>query len=263
MTDPAAIGRAAQALYDNRQQRRPLRNLPPELAPATLDDAYAIQDNLQQLYMATGSGALAGWKVALTTPVMQQLVGVDHPCEGGIFQATVLTSPAEVAIAAYQRFAVEAEIAVQLGRDVTEAGQTRASIGDAVAACMAAIEIVDDQEADYQALDAGNLIAGNAWNFGCVLGRPVTDWQRLDLAAVAGAMRINGEVVGEGRGADVMGHPFEALAWLANNLVRRGHPLRAGQIVMTGSVVRTQWPKAGDEVVSTMAGLGEAVLRVR
>jgi 2-oxo-3-hexenedioate decarboxylase/2-keto-4-pentenoate hydratase len=263
MTDPAAIGRAAQALFDNRQQRRPLRNLPAGLAPATLDDAYAIQDRLQQLCTATGSGSLAGWKVALTTPVMQQLVGVDHPCEGGIFHSTVLTSPAEVAIADYQHFAVEAEIAVRLGRDVTEAGQTRASIADAVAACMAAIEIVDDQDADYQALDAGNLIAGNAWNFGCVLGPEIADWRRVDLAAVQGAMRINGKVVGEGRGADVMGHPFEALAWLANSLVRRGKPLRAGQVVMTGSVVRTQWPSAGDEIVSTMAGLGEAVLRVR
>lgn len=262
MMDAAAVGRAAQALFDSRQQRTPLRNLPAELSPPTLDDAYAIQDNLRLLYTATGSGSLVGWKIALTTPVMQALVGVDHPCEGGILYAGVHASPAEVAAADYQRVAVEAEIAVRIGRDVTEAGQTAESIADAVEAGMAAIEIVDDQEADYDALDAGNLIAGNAWNAGCVLGPAVSNWRDLDLAAVAGAMRINGEVVGEGKGADVMGHPLEALAWLANNLVRRGQPLAAGQIVMTGSVVRTQWPKPGDEVVSTMAGLGEAVLRI-
>lgn len=262
MTDPAAIGRAAQTLYDSRQQRTPLRNLPDELAPATLDDAYAIQDKLVTLYTATGGGSRVGWKIALTTPVMQQLVGVNHPCEGGILFAGVHQSPAEVAAADYQRIAVEAEIAVRIGRDVDDAGQTRDSIGDAVEACMAAIEIVDDQDADYDSLNAGNLIAGNSWNAGCVLGPAVTDWRGLDLAAVAGAMRINGELVGEGKGADVMGHPFEALAWLANNLVRRGQPLRAGEIVMTGSVVRTQWPKPGDEVVSTMAGLGEALLRI-
>ncbi|MEQ9641057.1 MAG: fumarylacetoacetate hydrolase family protein [Alphaproteobacteria bacterium] len=262
MMDAADVGRAAQTLYDSRQQRTPLKNLPAELSPPTLDDAYAIQDRLRDLYTATGAGSLVGWKVALTTPVMQQLVGVDHPCEGGILYSSMHTSPAEVAADAYQRIAVEAEIAVRLGRDVTDAGQTRESIADAVDACMAAIEIVDDQDADYDNLNAGNLIAGNSWNAGCVLGPAVTNWRDLDLAAVAGTMRINGKVVGEGKGADVMGHPMTALAWLANNLVRRGLPLRAGQIVMTGSVVRTEWPKAGDEVVSTMAGLGEAVLRI-
>jgi 2-oxo-3-hexenedioate decarboxylase/2-keto-4-pentenoate hydratase len=253
---------AARELYAQHLAKRRLEGLPAGLWPADIAAAYAVQDRLQAHYFAAGE-RLAGWKVALTTPVMQKLVGVGHPCEGAIFESRVRTSPAALRAGDYVRIAVEAEIAVRLGRDLGPAGAPydRAGVAEAVAQCMAAIELVDDREVDYKRLDGPLLIADNAFNFGCVLGPPVEDWRRLDLAGLAGRMRINGNVVGEGVGGDVMGHPFEALAFLANSLVRRGRPLAAGQIVMTGSIVATKWPKAGDEVVSEIDGLGEAHVR--
>jgi 2-oxo-3-hexenedioate decarboxylase/2-keto-4-pentenoate hydratase len=194
---------------------------------------------------------------------MQKFVGVDHPCEGAIFASRVHRGPVTLKAGDYVRIAVEAEIAVRLGRDLGPDGAPydRAGVARAVAACMAAIELVDDRQVEYERLDGPLLIADNAFNFGCVLGPEVADWQGLDLAALAGRMRINGETVGEGVGADVMGHPFEALAFLANSLVRRGKPLASGQVVMTGSIVATKFPKAGDEVVSEIDGLGEARVR--
>ena len=81
------------------------------------------------------------------------------------------------------------------------------------------------------------------------------------VAALGGAMTIEGVEQGRGKGADVLGHPLNALAWLADNRVERGRPLRQGMVVLTGSIVSTKWPKAGQTVNSSIEGLGEAVAR--
>ncbi len=255
--DKVALG--ARHLHDIYRRRARLEPLPPALRPDNIGEAYAMQEALQQLF-TPDRGAVVGYKIAITTPVMQRLMGIDHPCGGAIFASMVHESPARLSCADFVNVAVECEIAVRLGADLP-AGRAydRASVAVAVDACMAAIEIIDDQNADYKQADALNLIANNAWNGGVVLGPPRSDWQRLDLAALAGRMLINGTSVGGGVGADVLGHPLAALAWLANAMVERGRPLRAGMVVSTGSIVSTKWPKPGDAVIAEIAGLGEAV----
>jgi 2-oxo-3-hexenedioate decarboxylase/2-keto-4-pentenoate hydratase len=137
----------------------------------------------------------------------------------------------------------------------------RDTAGAAVGACMAAIEVVDDRYEDYRALDVPTLIADDFFNAAGVLGAPVASWRDLDLAAVRGRMRINGAEAGTGRGGDILGHPLEALAWLANALAARGSCLRRGEFVLLGSVVETQWVAAGDRVEVEIEGLGWARVR--
>jgi 2-oxo-3-hexenedioate decarboxylase/2-keto-4-pentenoate hydratase len=252
---------AARRLYELRRSGERLSRLPPPLRAADLDAAYETQFRLQEL-IAAERGPVAGWKIALTTPVMQQLMGVATPCAGAVFAETIHLSPAPLRAADYGRVAVECEIAVRLGRDLAGTGHDAASVADAVEALMPSIEIVDDQNADYTEIDALELVANNAWNAGLVLGAPVREWRHLDPAAIAGSMTIAGATVGSGVGADVLGHPFAALAWLANSLAARGRPLARGMVVSTGSIVRTHWPQPGDEVVVRLDGLGEAVARI-
>ncbi len=123
---------------------------------------------------------------------------------------------------------------------------------------MAAIEIVDDRYVDWRRMDAPTLIADDFFAAGCVLGAPVGRERRPDLAAVTGTTLINGIEVGRGRGADVMGHPFAALAWLANSLAARGLGLRQGEFVLTGSLVETRWVSRGEKVTVEVSGLGSA-----
>ncbi len=255
---------AARALFAQHRQGTPGVPLAGDLHPPDLAAAYRVQDRLQGLYTAAGAGSVAAWKVALTTPVMQRLVGVDHPCEGGIFESRMHLSPHAAAHGDFVNVGVESEIAVRLNGDLGADGAPwdRDSVRERVAACMAAIEIVDDRAYDYKKVDAEILVADNALNAGCVLGREVADWQDLDLAALAGRMRIDGAVIAEGHGADVLGHPLEALAWLANSLIARGKILRTGDRVLLGSVVKTYWPKRGETVTTEIDGLGEAVLRL-
>lgn len=121
---------------------------------------------------------------------------------------------------------------------------------------------MDDRGADYSNLYFLGVAADNAWNAGVVLGSERTDWQTLDLENASGTMTINGEPAGEGYGRDVLGHPLDALAWLANTLAGRGKELQAGMLVMTGSIVSTKFLNPGDEAAFTFEGLGDIRLSV-
>lgn len=255
--------RAATLLAEARLARTRLAGLPADCRPYDRTEAYAVQARLHA-HLAGRLGAIAGHKIGCTTPVMQRFLNIDSPCAGGIFASTIHHGAADLRFDDFLHVGVECEIAVRLGADLPAASAPYGAdaVASAVEACMAAIEIVDDRWDDYKTVDTPTLVADDFFNAACVLGPPVTAWRTLDLPAIAGTTRINGAEVGHGRGADVMGHPFNALAWLANALADRGAALRAGEIVLTGSVVETRWLTRGDDVVVTLSGLGEARLRV-
>ena len=197
------------------RERRQTDILPAELIPADLDEAYAIRAEFEEIERPR-RGAVAGYKIGLTTPIMQKLCGVDEPCYGAIFAGEVHHRRAELAVRDYCRLGVETEIAVRLGEDLPQGGD-RDRVAGAVESCMAAIELLEDLSHDYKRLSAAAMVAGNVWNAGVVLGAPVTDWRRLDLAAVTARLTISGREIGSGRGGDVMGNPLNALAWLADS----------------------------------------------
>ncbi|HEV3009514.1 MAG TPA: fumarylacetoacetate hydrolase family protein [Burkholderiales bacterium] len=256
---------AAKQLLESHQRRVRFAPLPPELAPRTESEAYAIQDAFIAL-RAEKLGAIAGYKIALTSAEMRRFVGVDSPQAGAMFESTLHRSPARVRAADYVRLIVEFEIAVQIAEDLPAADKpfSRARVAQAVGAVMPALELADDRNADYKALAKHplELIADNCWNEGAVLGAPVEDWKAIDLAAVRGVATINGNKVGEGRGADAMGHPLAAVAWLADHLASIGRGLLRGDVVITGSIVTTKTVTSGDFVRFDVAELGSVELRV-
>jgi 2-keto-4-pentenoate hydratase len=249
----------AERISATFRARQPIDILPAELIPADLDEAYQVRAAYEAIESAAGRGAVAGYKIGLTTPIMQKLCGVDEPCFGAIFVNEVHHRRAELPVDAYCRLGVETEIAVRLGEDLPQ-GADRARIEAAVESCMAAIELLEDLRQDYKRLSAAAMVASNVWNAGIVVGTPVTDWRRLDLATVTSRLTINGHEIGGGTGSDVMGNPLNALSWLADKLAGVGKPLRRGMIVMTGSMVPIQFPATGDRVVVEVSGLGSAEL---
>ena len=251
----------AERIAELFRRRRPIQVLPTELYPASIDEAYAIQRVFQEIEKASGRGAIAGYKIGLTTPVMQKLCGVDEPCYGVLFGSEIYHRRAELSAREYCRIGIETEIAFQLGDDLPRGGDpSRAA--DAVESAMAAIELIEDLHYDYKQLDAASLVAGNVWNAGAVLAAPVSEWRALDLVRVAARLAINGWEIGHGTGGDVMGHPLNALAWLADKLAAAGTPLRRGMIVLTGSMVPIQYTGTGDRVLVEVSGLGAVELAV-
>ena len=264
MLPPETIDAAARASFEMHRMRVRYGPLDATLRAAPLDDAYRIQDALHRIMAKAGRGEIAGWKIALTSRAMQQMTGVDQPAAGAIFSKVVHSSPARVDLAAYHHLGVEFEVAVRLG-DELPAGEgpwTRASVAGRVAACLPAFELVEDGDADYTTLDAFTLVAQNTWNGGVVLGAPITEWRGVDLERAVTRCWVNDQPGGQGKTGDAMGHPFDAVAWLANLLNHRGRVLERGMVVMTGSSITTRFPAPGDRVRFVVEGLGEVALEV-
>src|ERR1700731_3583033 len=255
---------AAVIIACARRNRTPLKLLAGDAAPRTEAEGYRIQDAVHGLLVAD-FGAQAGYKIGCTSAVMQEYLGIPHPCGGGVFEKGVHDSGVSLRAKDFVRVGVECEIAVRLARDLlpTEAPFTAEWMAESVEAYYPAIEIVDDRYADWQTLGAPTLVADDFFAAGCVLGKPVARSVAPDLLEVVGRAVINGDEAGRGTGADVLGHPHHALAWLANHLAAGGKGLRAGQIVLTGSLVKTVWLGAGDEVVMDLSGLGTGAVGFR
>jgi 2-keto-4-pentenoate hydratase len=190
--------------------------------------------------------------------VMQHYLGIPHPCGGGVFARGIHPSGVSLPAQNFVRVGVECEIAVKLARDLspTEAPFTAEWVAESIEAYLPAIEIVDDRYVEWQSIGAPTLVADDFFAAGCVLGKPVARSAAPDLLDIVGRAVINGLEDGRGTGADVLGHPHHALAWLANHLAAGGKALRAGQIVLTGSLVKTVWLKPGDAVTMDLSGLG-------
>jgi 2-keto-4-pentenoate hydratase len=257
MTDPVA----ARLLAQNRLARQCLRALPLELRPQDEAAAYAIQTQLHA-ELASKLGKISGHKIGCTTAVMQRFLNIPNPCAGGVFANTVHQSGITIPHHDFVRPGVECEIVVLLKNDLPPVGQsyTQATVVDAVGAIAAGIEIVDDRYVDYKTLDTPTLIADDFFDAGCVIGPLVRDWRTIDIPALIGRTLINGVEAGRGMAGAVMGHPFAALAWLANSLIARGQYLKRDEFVFTGSVVETRWINAGDNVNVAIDGLGTATV---
>ena len=256
--DAAAINQAATAIADNRLNRAKLDTLPADYRPQDLNDAYAVQERHNEILSARGLGKLVGYKIGCTTPVMQAYMNIHEPSYGEVFDSTVHHNHADLVFADYVNPGVETEIAVTLATDMSAEGgpYTRDSVGEAVGDAMISIELVEARYRDYRELDTPTMAADNFFNAAVVLGDPVTDWQGMDLAAAEGTVLLNGELLGTGLGSLIMGHPLEALAWLANRLAERGRHLKAGEFVTLGSVIATHWISQGDRIDHSIPGLG-------
>jgi 2-keto-4-pentenoate hydratase len=247
----------ATAIAAARLARTPLALVAGD-APADAAAGHAVQAAVHAR-LAGPLGGRVGWKIGCTTPVMQAYLRIPGPCAGGIFAADLRADGAVIAPAERLRPGVECEIAVRLARDLdARSGPVGpAEVAAALDCAMVAIEIVDDRYVDWTAVGAPLLIADDFFAAGCVLGPPVPASRLPDLAAVAGTTVVDGAEAGRGTGADVLGHPLAAVAWLAGHLAARGERVPAGEIVLCGSLVRTVWLATGARATIAVEGLGQ------
>lgn len=264
--DPAKAQSAADELVRQHAARQTFSSLQGDLAPTDTRAAYAIQDRYIARLLQLRRTTLAGYKIAITTPAMRAMVGFQDSVSGCLLRDQMLSSGVTVIGQAHVHLIVEFEIAFQMARDlpIVNTPWTGSSVLEHVACAYPALEIADDRSADYRSLSDSvlTLIADNAWNQGLVLGPAVTRLDAAALLAVEGIAFIDDREVGRGSGRDVLGHPLDALAWLANHLTARGRSLKAGEIVTTGSLVKSQFPVAGNRVAFRLPGFGEVQLDI-
>lgn len=261
---------AATILADLRvranQQTAALDDLPENLRPQTLDEAYSIQDVLRPLLEQRGHGVVAGWKIGCTTAVMQDYLAIPHPCAGTLYQQTVYSEYAELNAVDYFMLGLECEIAVKLAIDIPAQAteHDRNSVIDAVEQVMTSVEIVEHRFRDFASAATASLIADDFFSVGCVLGQSKTLKEIGDLAELTGGFKVNGKAAEQhGQGTAILGHPLNALAWLANHQITRGSFLKAGQIVTLGSVVKTIYPEPGMHIEAAFDQLEPVRLDIR
>jgi 2-keto-4-pentenoate hydratase len=235
--------------------------LGPGSGVADLAGAYGVQRRFVQLMSDTAGGA-AGYKIGLTSARMQKMCNIDQPVAGVVFGTRVMQSGVVLQARRYHHVGLEFEVGVRLGRDLPPeaAPFTRERVAEAVDGVCAAVEVVDDRNADYATLEALSLIADNSWNAGAVVGAFAKTWDKLEDAS--GIVWLNGQEIDRGYGRDVLGHPFVPLTWLANHLAAAGGALRAGDIVLTGSLIPTRFPKEPSAFRYELAGIGTVELAV-
>ena len=260
--DDASARRAAQSLHAAHKANIQFTSLSAPDRPVTISDAYDIQDRYVAL-LRDAHGDAVGYKVGLTSATMQAFCGIDHPIAGVVLASRVHQSGAVVRRADFGRLGLEFEIAVRIKSDVpvTAAPVTAAMMAPHIGGVCAAIELVDDRSADYGNLDVLSLVSDNSWNAGIVLSEFAMTWP--DLEPVVGRATKDGTAIGEGHGRDILGHPFNSAAWLATQLHSRGASLKAGQIVMTGSVMKTVFPDHAASYRFALDGIGDVDVQVR
>jgi 2-oxo-3-hexenedioate decarboxylase/2-keto-4-pentenoate hydratase len=247
-------------LVDARRSGRQFEGLADDVRPRTLEDAYIVQGMAKELLESSGFGRQGGWKIGCTTTVMQEYLSVEAPVAGVMYLQSMwrgrhtFTSPPPPRV-----LGVECELAVRIGEDLPRRDRPYSTddVVHAVAAAMAAIEVVEDRYVDYHALDTPTLAADDFFHYGCVLGIEDESLDPHTLRDASASMIINYVNVGSGRGTDILGDPLVALAWLANHCAAYETPVRAGDVVLLGSLVQTQWVTPGDHVEVRNDLLGE------
>jgi 2-keto-4-pentenoate hydratase len=258
---PETVAELAQALYAAEQNREPIAPLTEGYPDMEMEDAYAIQ--LAIIHKRTGgdSSRIAGWKVGLTSRAMQQMLGVDEPDFGHLLDDMRLEEGQILDTSGMIWPRVEPEIGFQLKADLRGPGISASDVIAATEYLMPSLEIIDSRVRDWK-VKLCDTIADNASCGRFVLSRRKTPIGSVDTKLIGMNYYVDNNLVSTATSAAVIGDPAAAVAWLANTLAPLGHYLKAGQVVMPGSLVAAVDAKPGVTIRADFAGLGSIQVEV-
>ena len=257
------IAKVANWLHKVDKSRAVVGWWPAEFATDDERLAYKVQDAFLKKQVVK-QGPLVGYKIALTSPQILAQTGLKGPAYGPIRKKRVFEHKATVRADRWTRLGAELEIILFVNADVPKPKGTpydKDSIAQYVGEARAGFELIEDRGADYSRLAVNPLIMDAGWNGGSLLAKPNKNWRNLDLGNLDGSISFNGTVVRTGHSGDVLGHCYNALAWLANKLGDHGKTLKKGMFVSSGSMVACQFVPPGSTATGKIAGLGEVTLK--
>ncbi|MEV7977916.1 fumarylacetoacetate hydrolase family protein [Streptomyces sp. NPDC086519] len=250
----AAIGIAADRLLTAADKQEPCAPVRDVLGAEDIDGAYQVQRRLTTLRLA-GGAVVSGRKIGLTSPAVQQQLGVDQPDFGVLFADMDVTAYPEVPMSRLLQPKAEAEIAFVLAADLDGDDISPADVRAAVACAAPALEIVDSRVAGWD-ITITDTVADNASSGLYVLGEARLPLDAFEPRAATMRMFLDDVLVSEGTGAACLGDPLTALLWLARTARAYGEPLRAGQVVLSGALGPMVGVSPGETVVAEISTLG-------
>ncbi len=257
-----SIAAAAATLIEARRANAHLDALPADQKPATMADAYAIQTHV--VSELRDPGPEFGFKIGATNDKAQALLGAEEPFYAELIPALTVDAPHTVAAADLPMIVIEPEFAFKLSKDVTDTGTpwTRESLSEIIEEMAVGIEIVATPYREWTKVGVASLVADNGAHGLWIKGESTTNWRDTDLASAPVTLTVNGEETSTGTGANVLGHPIDSLAWLANKLIADGRHISAGQYVTTGSATPVFPASAGQEIVADFGVFGQVTVTI-
>lgn len=220
----------------------------------SIDEAYAIQ--LQNIRHRIDTGRRrVGCKVGLTSAAVQKQLGVDQPDFGVLLDDMAYGDGEAIPWDGLSQPKIEAEIAFVIGKDVTAPSPGHLDLVNAIEYVLPALEIVGSRIRDWD-IGIVDTIADNASSSAFVLGNRPVKLTDVDLRLCGMVTERRGEIVSLGAGAACMGHPLNALVWLARTMAARGVPLRSGDVVLSGALGPMVTVRPGDVFDAQIQGLG-------
>jgi 2-oxopent-4-enoate/cis-2-oxohex-4-enoate hydratase len=253
----ARIAQLGDELFESLRSRSPVEPLTDREPGLTLEQAYRIQEHVISRRLALGD-RIVGKKIGLTSRVVQRALGVSEPDFGQLLASMVATDT--IAAAGMLQPRAEGEIAFLLERDLAGPGVTNADVIRATRSVMPCFEIVDSRVRDWK-IKLQDTVADNGSAALFVLGDRAVDLKGLDLSTCGMVLEKNGVLECTGAGAAALGSPVNCVAWLANALGRFGKTLRAGEIILSGSLGALIPVTAGDSLHLSIGGIGSASVR--
>ena len=253
------INQLGDELYDALKACRTVEPLTNRHADISIDDAYAIQQRMMQRRTEAGEQVI-GKKIGVTSKAVMNLLGVFQPDFGWLTDAMVYNEGEAVEASSLIQPKAEGEIAFVLKKTLKGPGVSAADVLAATEGVMACFEIVDSRIQDWK-IKIQDTVADNASCGVFVLGDRLVDVRDVDLATCGMVLEKNGEIVATGAGAAALGHPANAVAWLANTLGAHGIALEAGEVVLSGSLGIMVPVQAGDNLRVTIGGIGGCSVR--
>ncbi|NVK42600.1 MAG: 2-oxopent-4-enoate hydratase [Oceanospirillaceae bacterium] len=247
-------------LYAALTKRETLAPLTARFADISVEDAYHISLRLLERRIEAGEKVI-GKKIGLTSKAVQRMLGVDQPDFGFLTDKMAFSQGQEMPISEQLiQPKAEGEIAFILKKDLLGPGLTAADVLAATDCLLPCFEVVDSRIENWQ-IRIQDTVADNASCGLFILGDQAVDPRTIDLRTCGMVVEKNGEVISTGAGAAALGSPVNCVAWLANTLGRFGIPLKAGEVILSGSLVPLEPVKAGDFMSVSIGRLGNASVR--
>ena len=249
----------AKFMLDQHKSKQNFQNLPETLMPKNLNEAYKIQEIFQK---NSGRGQLGGFKIALASKVQQELCGIDHPIAGGIFANEIKSSPETFDLDNFHGLGLEFELAVTLSDDLKPGMEPfdKNNIKQFIKSLSPAFELIIDRDADYSNINPLTMITDNAWCSGIVLGKELSNWEKLNLDVIRSQLLWNDEAPQDAMIKDA--NPLESLSWVSNLLTSLGRTIPKDSVIITGSVIKTRAPSKGDHIIYKVEDLSEVEIKI-
>ncbi|MBN0987674.1 2-oxopent-4-enoate hydratase [Amphritea pacifica] len=247
-------------LYQALCQRQQVKPLTSRFGDITIEDSYHISLQLLQRRLDAGE-RIIGKKIGLTSKAVQNMLKVDQPDFGYLTDKMAFSQGQEMPISQQLiQPKAEGEIAFILKKDLLGPGITAADVLAATDCVIPCFEVVDSRIDNWQ-IKIQDTVADNASCGLFVLGDKAVDPRKVDLSTCGMVVEKNGSVISTGAGAAALGSPVNCVVWLANKLGEFGIPLKAGEVILSGSLVPLEPVQAGDYMSVSIGGIGSASVR--